>query len=141
MDALKDALTEKFGSPSPSVNLMGLSMSWQYDRNGKQWSGSGVEPCQIHHGSYHIPGVTVSAPQSFSPNCGKVISVNASTQPDGMVPHYSITITDAKSMFDELAAGDGRQGEGGKKTQDHRLHSSTCTSRIMPDSMWSRRWQ
>ncbi len=108
VDALKEALTEKFGTPSPSVSIMGLSMSWQYDRDGKQWSGSGVEPCQLKHGSYHIPGVTVSAPKSFSPNCGKIISVNASTQPDGMVPHYSITITDAKEMFDELAARDAK---------------------------------
>ena len=108
VEAFKDALTEKFGSPSPSVNLMGLSMSWQYDRSGKQWSGSGAEPCQLQYGSYHIPGVTVSAPQSFSQNCGKVVSVQASTQPDGMVPQYSITITDAKSMFDELAARDAK---------------------------------
>ena len=124
VDAFKGALTEKFGNPSPSVDLMGLSMSWQYDRDGKQWSGSGVEPCQLQHGSYHIPGVTVSAPQSFSPNCGKVISVNASTQPDGMVPHYSITITDAKSMFDELAARDAKaQAEQKQSLADEKAKS------------------
>jgi hypothetical protein len=124
IDALKAALTEKFGKPSSTSNIMGLGFSWQYDRNGKQWFGSGVAPCQGGGGSSDIPGVSVSAPRSFSPNCGKIISVGASTQSDDMVPHYTVSITDAKSMFDELAASDAKaEAERKQKLADEQARA------------------
>ncbi|QCI10759.1 hypothetical protein E6B08_04780 [Pseudomonas putida] len=109
LDALKEALIEKFGQPSGTTKIGTLGFNWQYFRDGKQWTGSGVAPCQGNGTTTTIPGVSVTAPRSFSPKCGKIVSVHAATQPDMMVPYYTITITDAKGMFDELAARDAKE--------------------------------
>jgi len=110
LDTLKEALTEKFGQPSDHSIIGSLGFTWQYDRNGKQWkTGSGVAPCQGNGTSTMIPGVSMTAPRSFSPRCGLLVSVNAVTQKDHMVSYYTISITDVKGMFDELSAQDAKE--------------------------------
>ena len=120
-EALKAALTEKFGKPSNITQMMSLGLVWQYDRDGKQYFGPSSEgPCKgVRSASSNIPGVSFPAPQSFSPTCGKIIEVGASEQPDEMVPHYTVSIIDVKSMFDELAARDANaEADRNKKLSD-----------------------
>nr|NLU60406.1 hypothetical protein [Pseudomonas sp. BIGb0427] len=72
-EALKAALTEKFGKPSNITQMMSLGLVWQYDRDGKQYFGPSSEgPCKgVRSASSNIPGVSFPAPQSFSPTCGE----------------------------------------------------------------------
>lgn len=110
LEALKAALVEKFGEPSDHTIIGAQGYTWQYYRDGKQWKpGSDVAPCQGNGTSSTIPGVTMTAPRSFNPKCGKIVSVSAATQSDHMVPYYTISITDMKSMFDELSARDAKE--------------------------------
>jgi hypothetical protein len=106
VNTFKSALTEKFGQPSDTMVIGAMGLNWQYDRNGKQWTGSGLAPCQGNGTITPIPGVSVTAPRSFSPNCGKIITVRAAKEKDQMVASYTLSITDAKVMFDELASQD-----------------------------------
>lgn len=120
-EALKAALTEKFGKPSSITQMLMLGLDWQYDRDGKQYFGPlSAGPCKdMQSTSTNIPGVSVPAPRSFSPTCGKIIQVGASEQPDEMVPHYTVSIIDVKSMFDELAARDAKaEADRSKKLSD-----------------------
>lgn len=119
LDTLKAALTEKFGQPSAKTIIGTLGFTWQYDRNGKQWTGGGVAPCGDNGTSSPIPGFSVPAPRSFNPKCGKIVSVHAATDSDQMVPYYTITITDVKTTFDELAAKEaGEEAARQKKLAD-----------------------
>lgn len=109
VNTFKNALIEKFGPPSDNTVIGAMGLTWQYDRNGKQWTGSGSAPCQGNGTITPIPGVSVTAPRSFSPRCGKIISVRAAKQTDNMVASYTLSITDAKGMFDELSARDANE--------------------------------
>ena len=118
-DTLEASLAEKFGKPS-SPDL-GYGLVWQFDREGKQYFGPGTAgPCDgIMRGGSNLPGVTVGAPESFSPKCGKLIVVSTTKQPDGMVPYYTVSLIDAKTIFDELAARDAQaETERVKKLSD-----------------------
>ncbi|NIE72895.1 hypothetical protein F3J45_00225 [Pantoea sp. Ap-967] len=109
LESFKQTLIEKFGQPSDHSIIGAQGYTWQYDRTGTQWTGKGPAPCQ-GNGTYStIPGVSLTAPRSFSPKCGKIVSVSAVTQPDHMVPYYTIAITDAQGMFDELSARDAKE--------------------------------
>jgi hypothetical protein len=107
-DTLEASLTEKFGKPSSPGTSYGYV--WQFDREAKQYFGPEHQgPCEsMMRGVSNLPGVTVGAPESFSPTCGKLITVSTSAQPDGMVPYYKIFLIDVKTMFDELAERDAQ---------------------------------
>ncbi|MXS21625.1 hypothetical protein [Pseudomonas oryzihabitans] len=104
-ETLLASLTEKFGKPSFPTPLR-HGYIWEFDRNAKQYFGpASGSPCKdMALGRYNLPSVSVSAPQSFSPTCGKWILVDTSQELDGMVSHYSVSLIDVKTMFDELAA-------------------------------------
>ena len=127
-DALSAALTKKFGQPSGTSTLTSNGYYWHYDRDGKQYVGplSGG-PCHTVSGNgINIPGMTVGAPRSFSPTCGKIIQVGAIVPKTGMVPYYSVTIIDAKSMFDELTARDAQaEAAQRKKLADEKAKNIT----------------
>lgn len=114
-DILLTSVTEKFGKPSGQA-MMDYGFIWQFDRAGKQYFGSGSGPCEsmLRAGS-NLPGVTVGAPHMFSPTCGKLITVFATQQPDGMIPHYVVSIIDAKAMFDEINARDAQAAADQRK--------------------------
>jgi hypothetical protein len=127
-DALGAALTEKFGKPSGTTPLTSLAYYWHYDRNGKQYVGpASGGPCHTVSGNgMNIPGMTVGAPRSFSPTCGKIIQVGATIPSNGMVPYYTVAIIDAKSMFDELTASDARaKAAQSKKLADEKAKHIT----------------
>lgn len=118
-ETLEASLTEKFGKPSSPG--LGYGFVWQFDREGKQYFGPDTAgPCEsMMRGGSNLPGVTVGAPESFSPTCGKLIAVSTTQQPGGMVPYYTVSLIDAKTMFDELAARDAQaETERAKKLSD-----------------------
>ena len=117
IDVLIASLKEKFGEPSGEIPILsGLGRKWEFDRNGKQYVGpAGKGPCATISLSDSIPGTTISAPHSFSPNCGKLITATTGSVIEGMISHYTLNVIDAQSMYDQLNAREAQAEKERKK--------------------------
>ncbi|WP_434601760.1 hypothetical protein J3P89_05065 [Pseudomonas sp. Z1-14] len=112
LDNLVASLTEKFGPTSFRNSQMGEVMYWEFDRNGKLYKGvdqvfndRGIGPCaQVHFSNMHIPGVSFPAPQNFPSECSLLIMAYSQPDQDKMVREFSLSVTDVKSMYDQLNA-------------------------------------
>ncbi|GHU05159.1 hypothetical protein AGMMS49960_21510 [Betaproteobacteria bacterium] len=103
-DTFKSSLLDKYGQPSYAtrapLQVYDEILLWSYDREGNLFHGSDASSlCEWNNGS---------RPSSFEPNCGYKIQAGADSDNriQGAVERYSIAITYAKPIFDELVFKD-----------------------------------